>query len=93
MSGLGSNLAISLFITAILASIFNGGKNFIMMIISLELILLSIGILLLHLSFNMDDLVGSTLTLYILPLAGAESALGLGILIAYYPYRGSIRFA
>jgi NADH-ubiquinone oxidoreductase chain 4L len=38
MSGLGSNLAISLFITAILAYLFNGGKNFIMVIISLELI-------------------------------------------------------
>lgn len=93
MSGLGSNLAISLFITAILAYIFNGGKNFIMVVISQELIQLSIGILLLHLSFNMDDLVGSTLTLYILPLAGAESALALGILIAYYPKRGSVRFA
>nr|YP_009640135.1 NADH dehydrogenase subunit 4L [Synchytrium endobioticum]QCQ68434.1 NADH dehydrogenase subunit 4L [Synchytrium endobioticum]QCQ68453.1 NADH dehydrogenase subunit 4L [Synchytrium endobioticum]QCQ68472.1 NADH dehydrogenase subunit 4L [Synchytrium endobioticum]QCQ68491.1 NADH dehydrogenase subunit 4L [Synchytrium endobioticum]QCQ68510.1 NADH dehydrogenase subunit 4L [Synchytrium endobioticum] len=91
MAGLGSNLAISLFITAILAYIFNGGKNLIMVLISLELILLSIGILLLHLSFNMDDLIGSTLTLYILPLAGCESALGLALLIAYYPSRGSIQ--
>jgi NADH:ubiquinone oxidoreductase subunit K len=41
----------------------------------------------------MDDLIGSTLTLYILPLAGCESALALGILIAYYPKRGSVRFA
>lgn len=90
MSGIGSNLAISLFITAVVAYIFNGGRNLIMIIISLELILLSIGILLLHLSFNFDDLVGSTMTLYLLPLAGAESALALGILIAYYPKRGSV---
>lgn len=70
MSGLGSNLAISLFITAIIAymgDLSQGGKNFIMVIISLELILLSIGILLLHLSFNLDDSVASLLTLYILP--------------------------
>jgi hypothetical protein len=30
-------------------------------------------------------MLGSLITLYILPLAGAESALGLGLLISYYP--------
>lgn len=61
-----------------------------MLIISLELLLLSVGLLLVNLSYNLDDLVGSNLTLLILPLAGAESAVALALLVAFYPLRGSI---
>ncbi|KAI8903066.1 NADH dehydrogenase subunit 4L [Powellomyces hirtus] len=43
-----------------------------------------------NLSYNFDDLVGSNLTLLILPLAGAESAVALALLVAFYPLRGSI---
>jgi NADH-ubiquinone oxidoreductase chain 4L len=35
-------------------------------------------------------MIGSVLTLYLLPLAGAESAIALAILIAYYPVRGTL---
>jgi NADH:ubiquinone oxidoreductase subunit K len=61
-----------------------------MLVISLELLLLSVGLLLVNLSYNLDDLVGSNLTLLILPLAGAESAVALAFLVAFYPLRGSI---
>jgi len=61
-----------------------------MLVISLELLLLSVGLLLVNLSYNLDDLVGSNLTLLILPLAGAESAVALALLVAFYPLRGSI---
>jgi len=71
----GLFFSIALFLIGVLAFIFNGGRNLIMIIISLELILLSIGLFLVLLSFNFDDLVGSNLTLYLLPLAGAESAI------------------
>jgi len=43
-----------------------------------------------NLSFHLDDLTGSTMTLYILPLAGAESAVALALLVAFYPLRGTI---
>lgn len=33
------------------------------------------------------------MTIYILPLAGAESALGLSLLITYYPKRGSLKIS
>jgi len=90
MGLLGYFIAIYLFIIALLAVIFNGGKNLIMVIISLELILLSIGLIFIHFSFNYDDLIGTTFTLYLLPLAGAESAVALALLVAYYPKRGTI---
>ena len=60
------------------------------MVISLELILFSVGLLLVNLSFHLDDLVGSTITLYILPLAGAESAIALAVLVSFYPLRGTL---
>nr|YP_009659066.1 NADH dehydrogenase subunit 4L [Chytriomyces confervae]QCQ69064.1 NADH dehydrogenase subunit 4L [Chytriomyces confervae] len=84
------NLAFILVTVAILAFIFNRGKDLITLVIALELILLSVGILLVSLSFHLDDLVGSTLTLYLLPLAGCESAIALALLVAYYPIRGTL---
>ena len=61
-----------------------------MIIISLELILLSIGLFLIHFSFHFDDLVGANLTLYLLPQAGAESAIAQALMVAFYPLRGTL---
>eukprot|EP00842_Homolaphlyctis_polyrhiza_P004506 jgi/Hompol1/5056/HPOL_004121-RA len=44
------------------------------MLISLELILLSIGMLFLFNSFILDDIIGINITLYLLPIAGCETA-------------------
>jgi NADH-ubiquinone oxidoreductase chain 4L len=38
----------------------------------------------------MDDVIGQTYAMYIIVVAGAESAIGLGILVAFYRLRGSI---
>ena len=68
------------------------GGNQIMIVITQELILLSIGLFLIHISIGIDDLIGGNITLYLLPLAGAESAQAQGQLVAYYPIRGTITF-
>ena len=52
--------------------------------------LLSITFLILINSFNFDDIIGQVYAIYIISIAGAESAIGLGILVAYYRLRGSI---
>lgn len=65
-------------------------QNLIIMLISIELILLGIGILFLIYSYILDDVLGLNMTLLLLPLAGCESALILGIIIKYYPIRGDI---
>lgn len=83
------NIAIFIYIQGIIMYIYNGNKNIIYIQIALEILLLGIGLLFLQLSFLLDDLLGSFMTLLILPLAGAESALGLSLLITYYPKRGS----
>jgi NADH-ubiquinone oxidoreductase chain 4L len=81
--------SISLFIIGILGFILNR-KNIILLIISLEILLLSVTLLFLISSNNFDDNLGQTFGLYIIAVAGAESVIGLSILIAYYRLKGSI---
>jgi NADH-ubiquinone oxidoreductase chain 4L len=60
------------------------------MIISIEIMLLSVTLLILINSFSFDDNVGQTFSIYIISIAGAESVIGLSILVAYYRLRGNI---
>ena len=78
-----------LFLIGILGFVLNR-KNIILMLISIEIMLLSITILILMSSLNFDDIMGQTFAIYIISIAGAESAIGLGILVAFYRLRGSI---
>jgi NADH-ubiquinone oxidoreductase chain 4L len=41
-------------------------------------------------SFSFDDILGQTYAIYIISIAGAESAIGLAILVAFYRLRGSV---
>ena len=82
--------SIALIIYLVGAFEFSSSRNLIGVIIALELMLLSIGLLLVYLSFQLDDLSGATLSVYLLPLAGAESAIALGLLVAFYPSRFNI---
>lgn len=68
----------------------NGNRNLIFLLIAQEVLLLSIGLIFLQVSFILDDAVGILVTLILLPLAGAESAFGLAILINFYPYKGTL---
>ena len=83
------NLSLILFLIGILGFVLNR-KNIILMLISIEIMLLSITFLILISSLSFDDIVGQTFSIYIIAIAGAESAIGLGILVAYYRLRGSI---
>lgn len=81
--------ALILFLIGILGFVLNR-KNIILMLISIEVMLLSITFLILLSSLSFDDILGQTFSVYIIAIAGAESAIGLGILVAYYRLRGSI---
>ena len=81
--------ALILFLIGILGFVLNR-KNIILMLISIEIMLLSITFLILISSLSFDDIVGQTFSIYIIAIAGAESAIGLGILVAYYRLRGTI---
>jgi NADH-ubiquinone oxidoreductase chain 4L len=83
------SLALILFLIGVLGFILNR-KNIILMLISIEIMLLSVTFLILISSLLIDDIIGQTYAIYIISIAGAESAIGLGILVAFYRLRGSI---
>ena len=83
------NLTLILFLIGILGFVLNR-KNIILMLISIEIMLLSITFLILVGSLNIDDILCQTWAIYIIVVAGAESAIGLAILVAFYRLRGSI---
>jgi len=83
------NLSLSLFLIGILGFILNR-KNIILMIISIEIMLLAVTLLVLISSATFDDNIGQTFSVYIISIAGAESVIGLSILVAYYRLRGNI---
>lgn len=65
-------------------------KHLINILISLELILLSINLNFVIFSCYIDDLFGQIYCLIVLTLAAAESSIGLALLIIYYRLRGGI---
>ena len=83
------NLSLILFLIGILGFVLNR-KNIILMLISIEIMLLAITFLILVSSLSFDDILGQTYAIYVIAIAGAESAIGLGILVAFYRLRGSI---
>ena len=83
------NLSLLLFLVGILGFILNR-KNIILMIISIEIMLLAVTLLVLISSYSFNDSIGQTFSVYIISIAGAESVIGLSILVAYYRLRGNI---
>lgn len=83
------NLSLILFLIGMLGFVLNR-KNIILMLISLEIMLLAITFLILVSSLSFDDIIGQTYGIYIISVAGAESAIGLAILVAFYRLRGSV---
>src|SRR5258708_12633830 len=84
-----NKILILLFIIGILGLVLKR-KNIILMIIAIEIMLLSVTLLVLIMSYNFDDNIGQIFSIYILSIAGAESVIGLSILVAYYRLRGTI---
>lgn len=65
-------------------------RHLITLLIALELALLGLNLLFLAASVGMDDLVGQIFSLAILTIAGAESSIGLALLVAYHRLTGII---
>lgn len=82
-------LGILLFVIGV-SGIFLNRKNIITILMSIELILLSVNINLVAFSSHLNDLVGQVFSIMILTVAAAEAAIGLAILVVYYRNRGSI---
>ncbi len=89
--GLAHYLAVAAIIFTIgVFGIFVNRKNVIIMMMSIELILLSVNINFVAFSAALHDLGGQVFTLFVLTVAAAEAAVGLAILVVYFRNRGNI---
>ena len=70
--------------------IFLNRKNVIVILMSVELILLSVNINLVAFSTYSNEIAGQIFTFFILTVAAAETAIGLAIIVSYYRSKGSI---
>ena len=82
-------VASTLFVIGIFG-LFLNRKNVIILLMSVELILLSVNINLVAFSSFAQDLVGQVFTLLVLTVAAAEAAIGLAILVSFFRNRGTI---
>jgi NADH-quinone oxidoreductase subunit K len=89
--GLSHYLAVAAILFTIgIFGIFLNRKNVIVILMSVELLLLSVNINLVAFSAFLSDLVGQVFALLVLTVAAAEAAIGLAILVVFYRNRGSI---
>jgi NADH-ubiquinone oxidoreductase chain 4L len=82
-------IGFSVFLIGVLGFVLNR-KNIILMLISIEIMLLAVTFLILINSLLFEDILGQVFAIYIIVVAAAESAIGLGILVAFYRLRGNI---
>ncbi|WP_138510553.1 NADH-quinone oxidoreductase subunit NuoK [Maricaulis alexandrii] len=89
--GLGHYLAVAAVLFTIgVFGIFVNRKNVIILLMSVELILLSVNVNLVAFSAFLGDLAGQVFALFVLTVAAAEAAVGLAILVVYFRNRGDI---
>jgi len=73
-----------------LLGIFLNRKNVLLVLMSVELMLLSINFNFLITASYIDDRFGQIFAIFILTVAAAESSIGLAILVVYYRLQGTI---
>lgn len=80
----------ALLFTIGVCGIFLNRKNVITLLMSIELMLLSVNINFVAFSAYLGNVLGQVFTMFILTVAAAEAAIGLAILVVYFRNRGSI---
>ena len=66
-------------------------RNVIIILMSIELILLSVNLNFVAFSWFLQDLVGQIFSIFVLTVAAAEAAIGLAILVVYFRNRDTIK--
>lgn len=73
-----------------ISGIFLNRKNIISLLMSIELMLLSVNISFVAFSSFLQDLNGQIFAIFVLTVAAAEAAIGLAILVIYFSNRHNI---
>lgn len=82
-------VSVIIFMISFFGLIYNK-KSILIILISIELILLSVNILFIVFSIYLDDIVGQIFTIFVLTIAAAETSIGLSLLSVSYRVRGNI---
>lgn len=73
-----------------IAGIFINRKNILLLLMSIELMLLSVNTNFIVFSYYSNDITGQVFVFFILAVAAAESAIGLAIIVSLFRKRNSI---
>lgn len=73
-----------------IAGIILNRKNMIVLLMSIELILLSVNTNFIAFSYFLGNYVGQVFVFFVLTVAAAEAAIGLAILVVYYRKKKTI---
>jgi len=76
-----------------MAGIFLNRKNVIILLMSIELMLLSVNMNFVAFSHYLGDMAGQVFVFFILTVAAAEAAIGLAILVVLFRSRATINVA
>ena len=79
----------SLYFCSILG-ILSNRFNFLLILISFEILLLIINLNFVLGSVYLDDFYGQIFAIFIITIAGTESAIGLSILVTFFHSRGNV---
>ena len=71
--------------------IFLNRRSIIIILMSIELLLLSVNINLVAFSAFHQNITGQVFTMFVLTVAAAEAAIGLAILVVFFRNKGSIK--
>ena len=83
------HLTICMFLFGLLG-LFLFRRSLIMVLVALEIILLSVSLNFIVFSLYLDDIQGQLFSLFILTIAGAESSIGLALLVVYHRITGVV---
>ena len=76
--------------TLSIAGIFINRKNILLLLMSIELMLLSVNTNFIVFSHFSNDITGQVFVFFILAVAAAESAIGLAIIVSLFRIRNSL---
>ncbi len=82
-------LSAILFTTGVFG-IFLNRRNVIIILMSIELILLSVNVNFVAFSHYLGDMTGQIFTFFVMTVAAAEAAIGLAILVSFFRNRATI---
>ena len=67
-------------------------RNFITVLMSLELMFNAVNLNLIAFSYRLADLAGQVLAIFVITVAAAEAAIGLGLIIALVRLKDTVAF-